>query len=91
MKPQKKGLESRTNVLHLTTILAALLMAAGTRWLPGVLTVDTAGLLAAAILAAVAGRGAWLKADDRKKAAAAKSAATVGEILAAKDAGKVSP
>lgn len=80
MKP-KKGLSSRTNVLHLTTILAAVLMAVATRWLPGVLTTETAGLLAAAILAAVAGRGAWLKADDRKKVATAEALPTVGEVL----------
>lgn len=93
MKP-KKGWHSRTNNLHSATALAALVMAAGTKWMPGVLTVETAALIAGGLLAAFASLGALLKADDRRKEAARKEKATVGDILAAqaaKPAGKVSP
>lgn len=90
MKP-KTGLHSRTNNLHAVTVLAALVMVLGAKWMPGVLTVEMAALIAGGLLAVFASIGAWLKADDRAKEAARKEKATVGEILAAKDAGKVSP
>jgi hypothetical protein len=69
MKP-KKGLKSRTNSLHATAAVAALVMALGAKWMPGLITVDTAALIAGALMAVFAGLGAALKADDRRKIAA---------------------
>lgn len=89
----KKGWHSRTNNLHASAGLAALVMAAGAKWMPGVLTVETAALIAGGLLAVFTAVGAWLKADDRAKEALRKEKATVGDLLAAqaaKDAGKVS-
>lgn len=68
MKP-KKGLKSRTNSLHATAAVAALVMALGAKWMPGLITVDTAALIAGGIIAVFAGLGAALKADDRRKQA----------------------
>ena len=85
MKP-KKGLKSRTNSLHVTAAVSALVMALGAKWMPGVLTVETAALIAGGLLAVFSAIGALLKADDRRKVAAAVAEAlpTVGEVLARK-------
>jgi hypothetical protein len=80
MKP-KKGLKSRTNSLHATAAVAALVMALGAKWMPGLITVDTAALIAGALMAVFAGLGAALKADDRRKIAALPL--TVGQLIGA--------
>lgn len=84
MKP-KKGWHSRTNNLHTSAALAALVMALGAKWMPGVLTVETAALIAGGLLAVFSAIGAWLKADDRRKQSATTATIaplpTVGAIV----------
>jgi small neutral amino acid transporter SnatA (MarC family) len=68
MKP-KKGLKSRTNSLHATAAVAALVMALGAKWMPGLITVETSLEIAGGLLLAFSAIGVWLKADDRRKQA----------------------
>lgn len=88
MKP-KQWYESRTNKLHIASAVTAVVAGFFAAFAPGKVSVETAGAIASLLI--FAARGAWLKADDRAKEAARRSTATVGEIVAAKPTGKVSP